>query len=369
MPLPKFTLGIEEEYQIIDPESRELASYIEEFLHARGGNVVRHGQMKAEFLQSQVEVASPICADIAEARDELAKLRSGVAQIAQQNGVRIAAAGTHPFSRWAEQHVTAGERYTQHEETMADVARQMLVFGMHLHVGIADRDLRIDIMNQTRYFVPHILALTTSSPFWHGRDTGLKSYRTIVMGNLPRAGLPPHFSSWTEYKRFVNTLISTHCIDEPTKIWWDIRPNSNYPTIEFRFADVCTRIDEAMCIVGILVGLVAKLIQLRRSNLCWRTYRRNHLTENKWRAARYGLDGKLIDFGRREEVSTKKLILEVLELIDDVVDEVGVRKEVEYAHKILEEGTSADRQRQVFRETGSLEAVVDHVVQETVAGC
>ena len=368
MSLPDLTIGIEEEYQIIDPDTGELTSYIQEILE-QDGHLVREGQIKPEFLQSQIEVGSSICRNIDEARDELIRLRSTVYEMAEAKGRRVAAAGTHPISKWVSQQVSAGERYTKHERDMGDVARQMLVFGMHVHIGIEDPELRIDVMNQSRYFLPHLLALSTSSPFWHGRDTGLKSYRTIVLGNLPRAGLPPSFTSWAEYQRFIDVLVTTNCIDEPTKIWWDIRPNPKYPTVEFRFADICTRVDETLCIAALLQALVAKLIKLRRANVRWRDYRRNLITENKWRAVRYGIDGQLIDFGRRKEVPLRELLPELLELIDDVVDELGVRKEVNYVHTILEQGTSADRQLAVYRETGDLKKVVEHIIDETISGC
>ena len=361
--LPKFTIGIEEEYQIIHPETRELTSYIQEFLDM--GRVVLRDQIKPEFLQSQIEVGSSICNNIQEVRAELVRLRSAVCEMADSKHLKVAAAGTHPFSKWTEQQVTAGERYTKHAQNMGVVARQMLVFGMHVHIGIDDKDLRIDVMNQSRYFLPHLLALSTSSPFWHGRETGLKSYRTIILGNLPRAGLPPAFSSWSEYQAYVNTLIRTECIDEPTKIWWDIRPNPKYPTLEYRFPDICTRVDEAICIAALLLGIVAKLIQLRRANIAWRDYRRNLIAESKWRAARYGIDGRLIDFGKCSQVPLRELIVEILELIDDVVDELNIRKEVEYAHTILEEGASADRQLRGYRKNKNLREVVDHLVQET----
>jgi carboxylate-amine ligase len=367
MYLPKLTIGIEEEYQIIDPRTGELSSYIQEMLN--DGREVLEGQIKPEFLQSQVEVGSSICDDITEARSELVRLRTSVCEMAEKRGLRVAAAGTHPFSKWIAQQVTAGERYTKHERDMADVARQMLVFGMHVHIGIEDPELRIDVMNQARYFLPHLLALSTSSPFWHGRDTGLKSYRTIILGNLPRAGLPPSFTSWAEYQRFLDILVQTNCIDEPTKIWWDIRPHPKFPTLEFRFADICTRIDEALCIAALLQGLVAKLLRLRRDNVRWRDYRRNLLSENKWRAVRYGVDGNLIDFGRRAEVPLRSLVLELLELIDDVVDQLGIRKECEYVHTILDEGTSADRQRKVYDETQDFKKVVQHVIEETISDC
>jgi len=367
MALPKFTIGLEEEYQIVHAETRELTSYIQEFLNS--GRVVLKDQIKPEFMQSQVEVGSSICDNMQDVRAEIVRLRTAVDKMAREQGLRVVAAGTHPFSSWSEQKITAGERYTKHERDMADVARRLLVFGMHVHIGIDDEELRIDIMNQSRYFLPHLLALSTSSPFWHGRDTGLKSYRTIVLGDLPRAGLPPHFHSWNEYQRFLSTLIETRCIDEPTKIWWDIRPNPKYPTLEYRFPDICTRVDDAICIAALLLGLVAKLVQLRRRNIRWREYRRNLITESKWRAVRYGVEGTLIDFGKRAEVPLSDLIEEILELIDDVVDELNIRKEVTHVRTILKEGTSADRQLAVYRKQRDLRAVVDHLIVDTFEGC
>jgi carboxylate-amine ligase len=295
-------------------------------------------------------------------------MRRKVAALAAEKGLRVAAAGTHPFTSWTTQQVSAGERYTKHEHNLADIARQMLVFGMHVHVGIEDRQLMIDVMNQMRYFLPHLLALSTSSPFWQGRETGLCSYRTIILGQLPRAGLPPSFGSRAEYDGFVDTLIETGCIDEATKIWWDIRPNPKYPTLEFRFPDICTRVDEVVCVAALVLGLVAKLIRLRQGNVEWRPYRRNLLAENKWRAVRYGVHGNLIDFGKREEVPLRTLVHEILELIDDVVDVLGIRSDVEYVHAILDEGTSADRQLDVYHHSHDLRAVVDHVIAETCAG-
>jgi carboxylate-amine ligase len=350
--LPKFTVGIEEEYQIVHPETRELTSYVQEFFDSG----------------SQIEVGSRVCSSMQEARAEICRLRREVCRLAEDKGLRVAAAGTHPFTSWTTQQVTAGERYTKHEQNMADIARQMLVFGMHVHVAIEDRELMIDVMNQVRYFLPHLLALSTSSPFWHGRDTGLKSYRTIILGNLPRAGIPPAFDSWAEYQSFVDTLVRTHCIDEATKIWWDIRPNPKYPTLEFRFPDICTRVDEVICIASLLLGVVATLVKLRQKNIQWREYRRNLLAENKWRAVRYGIHGKLVDFGKREELSLRALVQELLELIDDAVDELGMRSEVEHVHTILDQGTSADRQLEVYRQSRDLRAVVDHVIAETKAG-
>ncbi len=367
MGLPELTIGIEEEYQLVDPESRQLTSYVQEFLDQ--GRLVLEDQIKPELMQSQIEVGSRICHSIGEAREEVERLRRAVAEVAAGHGLVVAAASTHPFSSWKTQEISEGERYTKHVEKLAELARRMLIFGMHVHVGIADRELLIDVMDQSRYFMPHILALSTSSPFWHGRETGLKSYRSIVFENLPRTGLPPDFSSWSEYARFVDILLETDSIDEPTKIWWDMRPHPRFPTLEFRVADICTRVDETLCIAALLQAIVAKLILLRQRNQSWRRYRHHLIAENKGRAVRYGVEGRLIDFGRREAVPIAELIEELLGWLDEVVDDLGSRREVEYARTIVEGGTSADRQLAVWRETNSLEAVVDQVVAETLAGC
>ncbi|HRC85318.1 MAG TPA: carboxylate-amine ligase [Thermoanaerobaculia bacterium] len=366
MPARPFTLGIEEEYQIIHPETRELTSYIQEFLER--GSVVLKDQIKPEFLQSQVEVGSKICHSIEEARSELVRLRRTVIEVAESAGLKVAAASTHPFSKWTEQRITAGERYTKHEREMADVARRLLIFGMHVHIGIEDKDLMVDVMDQARYFIPHLLALSTSSPLWHGRETGLKSYRSVVFEGVPRSGPPPAFASWAEYQQFIDTLINTHCIEDGTRIWWDIRPHWKFPTLEFRVTDICSRLDDAICLAALILAIVTKLIKLRRSNMSWRRYRHHLITENKWRAVRYGIDGKLLDFGRQEEVDFPQLARELLELVDDVVDDLGVRGEVEHVNTILKEGTSADRQLAVYRKTGDLKAVVDHVIAETRLG-
>jgi glutamate---cysteine ligase / carboxylate-amine ligase len=366
MALPKFTVGIEEEYQIIDPVSRELTSYVQEFFDQ--GRLVLKDQLKPEFLQSQIEVGSNICHDMRQAREELVRLRRTVCQVAEANGLMVAAASTHPFSKWMDQLITPAERYSKHEAAMADVARRMLIFGMHVHVGIEDKELLIDVMDQSRYFLPHLLALSTSSPLWHGRQTGLKSYRSVVFESLPRTGPPPAFRSWGEYAHFVDTLKKTHSIEEATFIWWDVRPHPRYPTLEFRICDICTKVDEAICLAALILAIVAKLVKLRQANQSWRRYRHALITENKWRAVRYGIEGNLIDFGRQEEVPMADLARELLEILDDVVDEIGVRDEVGYLETILAEGTSADRQLAVYRRTNDLKAVVDHVVAETRLG-
>jgi carboxylate-amine ligase len=366
MKLPEFTIGIEEEYQIIDPESRELTSYIQEFLEQ--GRVVLRDQIKPEFIQSQVEVGSHICRNMKEVRHELVRLRRTVSDLAESNGLRIAAASSHPFSEWADQRVTAGERYAKLEKDMGQVALQMLIFGMHVHVGIEDRGLMIDIMNQARYFLPHLLALSTSSPFWQGRETGLMSYRSVIFESLPRTGLPPRFGSWVEFENTVNVLKQTRCIEDATKIWWDIRPHPRFPTLEFRVTDICTKVDEAVCLAALMLAIVAKLVKIRRSNQSWRNYPDHLITENKWRAVRYGIDGELIDFGKGQEVPLRFLVMELLDLLDDVVEELDIRDEVSYAHTILKEGTSADRQIRTFRRTQDLNAVVDQLVEETKEG-
>lgn len=359
-----FTIGIEEEYQVIDPESRGLTSYVQDFLDQ--GRLVLQDQLKAEFLQSQVEVGSHICRNIREARQDLVRLRRAVVELAESKGVQVAAASTHPFSSWLEQKITPAERYAKHEEAMADVARRMLIFGMHVHVGIEDRELMIDVMDQARYFLPHLLALSTSSPFWHGRVTGLKSYRSVVFESLPRTGPPPSFHSWSEYQRFVETLVKTGSIEDGKSIWWDIRPHPKFPTLEFRVFDICTKVDEAICLAALTLAIVAKLVKLRRGNQSWRRYRHHLVAENKWRAVRYGLEGKMIDFGKEKEVPVRDLVLELLEFVDDVVDSLGSRKEIEHIHTILQRGTSADRQLQVYRETNDLKAVVDDLMKLTL---
>jgi glutamate---cysteine ligase / carboxylate-amine ligase len=363
---PSLTLGIEEEYQIIDPETRELRSYITEIL---SGDQMLMGEVKPELHQSMVEIGTRVCRTPADARAELVRLRGAVMQLAGRNGLAIAAAGTHPFSSWLTQEITPLERYMGVRQDLADLAQQLLIFGTHVHIGIEDRDFMIDAMNVARYFVPHVLSLSTSSPFWMGRDTGLKSYRSIIFRNFPRTGIPPALDSWTGYASLVDTMVRTGSIPDASKIWWDVRPNHTYPTLEFRGCDVCTRIEEAVCVAGILQAIVAKLWKLRRDNMTFRMYPLSLLEENKWRAVRYGFDGRLIDLGKEQELPARSLVQELIQwFIDDVLDELGSRKEVEYGFRILEQGTSADRQLARYRETGDLKAVVDMLIAETKEG-
>jgi glutamate---cysteine ligase / carboxylate-amine ligase len=365
---PSFNIGMEEEYQIIDPNTRELKSYITELL-AAGDKMFLREQVKAELHQSIVEVGTTVCQTPAEVRDEIVRLRRTVMELAATNGLKIAAAGTHPFSSWVDQQITPYERYMGVRHDMAILAQQLLIFGTHVHIGIEDPEFVVDAMNVVRYFLPHILCLSTSSPFWVGQDTGLKSYRSAIFRNFPRTGIPPRFDSSADFKRYVNTLVATHSIPDGTKVWFDVRPNHNYPTLEFRICDVCTRVDEAVCLAAICQALIYKLWRLRRDNMTFRMYPAALLEENKWRAMRYGLDGKLIDFGKQEEKPARELIREMLDwFIGDVVDELGSRKEVEYAYRILDEGSSADRQLAVYRSSGDLKSVVDLLIRETEEG-
>ena len=362
--LKDLTIGIEEEYQIVDKESRELISFVSDFLEQ--GAVLFRDQVKPEFLQSQIEVGSKVCKNVQEGRQELCRLRSMVAEIADKNDSMIVAAGTHPFSSWQDQLVTDRERYHGLLDSMQLVAKRLLVFGMHIHVGIEDRDLQIDIMNQMSYFMPHILTLSTSSPFWRGQKTGFKSYRSIVFEDLPRTGIPEKFSSSLEYHDYVITVISCGSIAEPSKIWWDIRPHPKFPTLEFRICDCTTKVDEVISIAALVQALVAKLIQYRRSNQTWRTYRSSMIAENKWRAMKDGINGSLIDFGKKTEGLVSSLIEEIIDLVDDVLDPLGTREEVENIRTILKNGASADRQLACYEKTGSMESVVDQLGVETL---
>lgn len=362
----EFTIGIEEEFQIIDPHTRELRSRVNEMLEE--GQMILGEQIKPEMHQSMVEVGTGICKNVKEARADVVKLRRAIAELAHKKGLAIVAASTHPISHWADQQITEHERYHQLIEELQHPARALLIFGMHVHVGMADREAAIAVMNAARYMLPHVYALSCSSPFWIGRNTGMKSYRYEVFKQFPRTGIPEYFNSVSEFDNFVNLLIKTGCIDNGKKIWWDVRPHPFFPTLEFRVCDIPSRVDETIAIAALFQAITAKLYKLYRQNMGFRLYRRALIEENKWRAARYGLDGKLIDFGKRQEVDTRALIRELLEFVDDVVDELGSREEISYVHKILEDGSSADRQLRVYKETADLRAVVDLLMKETLEG-
>ncbi|OLC53150.1 MAG: carboxylate-amine ligase [Chloroflexi bacterium 13_1_40CM_4_68_4] len=359
------TIGVEEEFQIVDSEG-QLRSHIDTLMEA--ATPALGEQVKAEMLQSVVEVGTTICENVDELRGELVRLRGTLASLLLPAGLRIVSAGTHPFSHWQEQQITEKERYKVLEEELQDVVRELLIFGLHVHVGIPDRERRVEVMNEARYFLPHLLALSTSSPFWLTRVTGLKSYRSTIWSRFPRTGIPPEFSSYDEFENFVDLLVRTGCIPDGSKIWWDMRPHHLYPTLEFRVCDAATRVDETVCLAALVQAICAKLLRLRSRNLGFRKYLPNVIQENKWRAMRHGIDGKLIDFGKQEEVPMRELALELLDFVDDVVDELGSRKAVSYVHTILRDGTSADRQLRVFKETGHLHKVVDHLAEETLAG-
>ena len=362
----QFTVGIEEEFQIVDPNTRSWKSSISEIL-AHGHSALGE-QLKMEMFQSMVEVGTVICSDVEEARREVVRLRRAVGDLAEDLGLRLMAAATHPFAQWEQLEITEDDRYVMLSQDLQDIARSIAVYGLHVHVGVDDRDQSIGIMNEARYFLPHILALSSNSPFWRGRDTGLKSYRSIIWGRMPRSGIPDMFASWDEYRAFVETLLRTNSIDEPKKIWWDIRPHPKFNTLEFRVCDMQTRVEDTVAMAALFQAVVAKLSWLRARNLGFRTYPRALISENRWRAIRYGIDGALIDFGKVKEVPMRDLAVELLEFVDDVVDDLGSRNALNYVHDIIRDGAGADRQLAVYQKTGSLEAVVDYLVEETMRG-
>ena len=366
MRAPSLTVGIEEEYQIIDPITRDLTPGFDALVTSEHAELA---EVKAELHQCQVEIGTKVCQSIAELRTELTTLRGLVIKAAGQHGLTIAAAGTHPFSNWMNQEMTPKERYLGVKAELQDLAHRLLIFGTHVHVGIEDNEFRIDCLNAARYVLPHILCLSTSSPFWFGRNTGLHSYRSIVFKNFPRTGVPRILQGWNDYADLVDTLIRTKSIPDGSKIWWDVRPHHLYPTLEFRICDVNTRVDEAICVAAILQAVVAKMWKLRRDNLTFRVYAQDLIEENKWRAVRWGLSGNLIDFGKKIEMPAPVLVRELIAwFLDDVLDELGTRKEVEYAFRILEEGSSAQRQLATYAQTGDLRAVVDQLIRETAEG-
>jgi glutamate---cysteine ligase / carboxylate-amine ligase len=368
MKKPTFTIGIEEEYQTIDPTTRDLRSHIHSEIIAKG-KLRMEERIKAEMHQSVVEVGTGVCKNIKEAKAEVRQLRTEMVKLAHENGLLLAAGATHPFADWRSQEIYPDERYHQVVEDMQLVARANLIFGLHVHVGVEDRETTIHLMNSMRYFLPHLLALSANSPFWLGMNTGLKSYRCKVFDKFPRTNIPDTFTSWSEYENFVNLLIRTNCIDNAKMIWWDIRPHPFFNTLEVRVCDIPLRLDETMALAALIQATIVKLYKIHSQNQSFRQYGRALMMENKWRAARYGISGKLIDFGKEREVPERELILEYLEFVDDVVDELDSREEVAYVHNILKHGTGADRQLRVFQETGGdLKKVVDYMVLETQAG-
>ena len=361
-----FTLGIEEEFQLIDPLTRELRSHIQQILE--GGKIILKEQLKAELHQSIVELATSICNDARAAREEVIRLRSGLAALAETQGLKIASAGTHPFSHWMDQLITRHDRYATVVKDMQQIARACLVFGLHVHVGIPDREEAIDVMNQARYFLPHLYALSVNSPFWLGQNTGLKAYRQMIFERFPRTGIPDAFDSLSQYKDYLELLVSTNCIDNAKKIWWDIRLHPFFDTIEFRICDAQSRVDDTIALAALMQTIVVKLIKLRRQNVTFRNYPRRLIDENRWRAGRYGLDDKLIDFGRKRETEERELLHEMLQFLAEEVEELGNQREIEHIERVIREGTGADRQLAVWERTQDMKAVVDQIVAETNEG-
>jgi carboxylate-amine ligase len=364
---PSFTLGIEEEYQTIDPETRDLRSHIATEMLAQG-KLRLEERVKAEMHQSVIEVGTRVCSNIEVAREDIYDLRRNMIALAEESGLVLVAGATHPFADWRAQEIYPDPRYDKVVEDLQLVARSNLIFGLHVHVGIEDREAAIRIMNSLRYFLPHILALSTNSPFWLGMETGYKSYRAKVFENFPRTNLPDSFASYSEFESYVNLLIKTNCIDNAKKIWWDVRPHPFFNTVEVRVCDIPLRAEETVAIAALIQATAAKLWKLHEGNLDFRQYSRALLMENKFRAVRYGLDGKLIDFGKQEEVPERELILEYLNFVAEEVEELDSRKAIDYIHTMLANGSGADRQLKVFRETGSLRSVVDYMAAETKAG-
>ena len=361
-----FTIGIEEEFQIIDPETRELRSHIQEIL--ADGKMILKEHVKSEMHQSVVELGTEICSDMGCARQQVIELRSELATLAARDGLKIASAGTHPFSHWMDQSITADERYATIVKDLQRIARANLIFGLHVHVGIPDREEAIDVMNQARYFLPHLYALSVNSPFWLGQNTGLKAYRLMIFERFPRSGIPDAFESLSEYEDYLKLLVTTNCIDNAKKIWWDIRLHPFFDTIEFRICDAQSRVDDTIALAALMQAIVSKLQKLRRQNVTFRMYPRRLIDENRWRASRYGLDGKLIDFGRKCEVDERALLHEMLEFIATEVDELGSHAELAHIERIMREGTGADRQLAVWERTRDMKAVVDNIVAETYEG-
>jgi len=361
-----FTLGVEEEYMVLDPETRELKSHEQKIVHE--GQKVIKDKVKAEMHQAVVEVGTDICADADEAWQDVAALRKTISEIAGGLGFAMGAAGTHPFSHWESQLITDHIRYNELVNELQEAARSNLIFGLHVHVGMENREMANHIANSTRYFLPHIYALSTNSPFWEGRITGYKSFRTKVFDKFPRTGIPEAFDSIEAYENYVKLLVKTNCIDNAKKIWWDLRVHPFFNTVEFRICDIPLTVDETITIATLFQAVCARIYLLRSKNLNFIQYSRALLNENKWRASRYGIDGRLIDFGKEEEVNTRALLYELLDFIDPVIDHLGSRHRLAYIHKILENGTGADRQLKIYEESKNLVSVVDYIRQQFLAG-
>ena len=364
----QFTIGIEEEFQIVNPETRELRSYVSQLLEGGQGNRLLRERVRPEMHQSVVETGTGICRDVKQARDEISELRGSLNGLAKQGGLRIVAAGTHPFSDWKEQEITDGERYKGLVEDLQDVARANLIFGLHVHVGVKDKQVAMFLANQVRYFLPHILALSTSSPFWLGRASGLKSTRSEIFKRFPRTGIPGYWDSYTAFQAYVDLLVKTGCIDNAKKSWWDVRAHPFFDTVEVRICDMTTRIDDTIALAALIQAIMGKLYLLYRRNLEFRQYSRELIEENKWRAVRYGLDGQLIDFGKSEQVPVRALVGELLDFVDEAAEIFQSQSDLDRVRQILKEGTSADRQLAIFAKTQSYHSVVDDLIEQSMIG-
>ena len=362
----QFSIGVEEEYMVFDPQTRELKSH-EQKIVSEGQKVLKE-KVKAEMHQAVVEVGTDICKDIDEAFQDVSHLRKTISGIAGNLGLSVGASGTHPFSHWQDQLITDHVRYNQLINELQEAARSNLIFGLHIHIGMENRKMAIQLANSVRYFLPHIYALSTNSPFWEGRETGYKSFRTKVFDKFPRTGIPEHFDSIEAYDNFVELLIKTNCIDNAKKIWWDLRVHPFFNTIEYRICDVPMTVNETICITALVQAITAKLYKLRMQNMNFIQYQRALINENKWRASRYGLDGCLIDFGKEAEIDTRALIYELIDFVDDVIDELGNRHIIEKIPDILSKGTGADRQLAIYKETKNLKDVVDYIGKEFLSG-
>ena len=372
---PEFTIGVEEEYLLVDKETRALVVDPPTSLITECEEVIGE-QVANELLRSQIEIGTKVCSNVQEARADLVRLRSCIVEVTGRHGIAPIASSTHPFSHWREQKQTPKDRYESLTTEMQAAARRLVICGMHVHVGINDDALRIDLMNQMAYFLPHMLALSCSSPFWDGNDTGLKSYRLTIFDALPRTGLPEKFQSYAEFERHVDIMVNAGLIQDSSKIWWDLRPSARYPTLETRIMDVCTRLDDAIALAALLVCTMRMLYRLRLANQRWRTYTPMLVNENRWRAMRYSFDEGLIDFAKGTIVPFSELLEEILELISEDAEALGCTAEVASVRDILARGTSAHRQLKVYQEAmdggasadDALKAVVDSLVADTAAG-
>ncbi|GIU91354.1 MAG: putative glutamate--cysteine ligase 2 [Acidimicrobiia bacterium] len=375
VPRPSFTVGVEEEYLLVDRSTRDLAVDPPPSLWEEAAAALEE-RVTHELLRAQIEVSTQPHPTVSDLAADLRRLRATVSQIAGRHDLAIIASSTHPFALWWEQRTTDKDRYLDLAEDLAIAARRMVICGMHVHVAIEDPDLRVDLMNQVVYFLPHLLALSCSSPFWGGRDTGFRSYRINVFRSLPRTGLPEEFSSWTEYLRHIQVLVDAGLIDDATKVWWDVRPSARYPTLEMRVADICTRWEDAVTVAALYLAILHMLYRLRTNNQRWRRYSNFLVAENLWRAQRYGVEGSLMDYGRSQLVPFADLVDELCELVRPDAEELGCLAEVERARVIAREGTSARRQVETYRraleegadEREALRAVVDELIADTVAG-